>query len=139
MTLKPAVKTEPKRQTTRRGKKFQYGRVTRQVTPAAVGGGGSVYNEVVAAHGLVGLSDEQPKSGYIHNLRKRPGNIIIEQPENEVNIIDLHDEGSENVNQNNKKFNKKFLQKNKRWRLQKLNRFCKSLQRRELLKYKSVT
>ena len=27
---------------------------------------------------------------------------------------------------NNKKFNKKFLQKNKRWRVQKLNRFCKS-------------
>ena len=65
-------------------------------------GGGevrSVYNEVAAAHGLVGLLDEQPKSGYICNLRKRPGNIIIEQPENEVNIIDLHDEGSENVNQ----------------------------------------
>ena len=103
MTLKPAVKTEPKRQTARRGKKFQYGCVTRQVTPAAVGGGGgevrSVYNEVAAAHGLVGLSDEQPKSGYIRNLRKRPGDIIIEQPENEVNIIDLHDEGSENVNQ----------------------------------------
>ena len=103
MTLKPAVKTEPKRQTARRGKKFQYGSVTRQVTPAAVGGGGgevrSVYNEVAAAHGLVGLSDEQPKSGYIRNLRKRPGDIIIEQPENEVNIIDLHDEGSENVNQ----------------------------------------
>ena len=39
------------------------------------------------------------KSGYIRNLRKRPGDIIIEQPENEVNIIDLHDEGSENVNQ----------------------------------------
>ena len=35
----------------------------------------------------------------ICNLRKRPGDIIIEQPENEVNIIDLHDEGSENVNQ----------------------------------------
>ena len=68
MTLKPAVKTEPKRQMARRGKKFQYGCVTRQVTPAAVGGGGgevqSVYNEVAAAHGLVGLSDEQPKSGY---------------------------------------------------------------------------
>ena len=47
----------------------------------------------------MGLSDEQPKSGYIRNLRKRQGNIIIEQPENEVNIIDLHDEGSENVNQ----------------------------------------
>ena len=47
----------------------------------------------------MGLSDEQPKSGYIRNLRKRPGDIIIEQPENEVNIIDLHDEGSEKVNQ----------------------------------------
>ena len=46
----------------------------------------------------MGLSDEQPKSGYIRNLRKRPGDIIIEQPANEVNIIDLHDEGSENVN-----------------------------------------
>ena len=103
MTLKPAVKTEPERQMARRGKKFQYGSVTRQVTPAAVGGTGgevrSVYNEVAAAHRLVGLSDEQPKSGYIRNLRKRPGDIIIEQPENEVNIIDLHDEGSENVNQ----------------------------------------
>ena len=40
MTLKPAVKTEPKRQMARRGKKFQYGSITRQVTPAAVGGGG---------------------------------------------------------------------------------------------------
>ena len=40
MTLKPAVKTEPKRQMARMGKKFQYGCVTRQVTPAAVGGGG---------------------------------------------------------------------------------------------------
>ena len=40
MTLKPAVKTEPKRQMAIRGKKFQYGCVTRQVTPAAVGGGG---------------------------------------------------------------------------------------------------
>ena len=47
----------------------------------------------------MGLSDEQPKSGYLRNLRKRPGDIIIEQPENEVNIIGLHDEGSENVNQ----------------------------------------
>ena len=47
----------------------------------------------------MGLSDEQPKSGYIRNLRNRPGDIITEQPENEVNIIDLHDEGSENVNQ----------------------------------------
>ena len=87
----------------------------------------------------MGLSDEQPKSGYILNLRKRPGDIIIEQPENEVNIIDLHNEGSENVNQKQQEIQQEIPPKNKRWRLQKLNRFCKSLQRSELLKYKSVT
>ena len=143
MTLKPAVKTEPKRQTARRGKKLQYGCVTRQVTPAAVGGGGgevrSVYNEVAAAHGLVGLSDEQPKSGYICNLRKRPGDIIIEQPENEVNIIDLHDEGSENVNQKQQEIQKEIPPKKQKMEAAETKQVLQESPRRELLKYKSVT
>ena len=81
--------------------KFRHGNVTRQVTLAAVGVGvgaeGHPYNEVAAAQGLVGLS-EQPKSGYIRNLRKRPGDII-EQPENEVHLDDLGEgqEVSKNV------------------------------------------
>ena len=96
---KGRVKTEGKRHTARRGKKFRYGNVTRQVTPAAVGAGGHAHNEVAAAQGLVSLSEEQLKYGYIRNLRKRPGDIIIEQPVNEVNLDDLGEgqEGSEDV------------------------------------------
>ena len=54
---------------------------------------------MAAAQGLVGLSEEQSKSGYIRNLRKRLGNIVIEQPENKVHLDDLGggQEGSENI------------------------------------------
>ena len=69
LQLRPVPK-QIKPQTVRRGRSFKHHEISRQnVTGKIVDK--ADYNELKAAEGLVGLGGEQPKTGYIHNLRKR--------------------------------------------------------------------
>ena len=69
LQLRPVPK-QIKPQTVRRGRSFKCHEIsTQDVTGKIVDK--ADYNELKAAEGLVGLGGEQPKTGYIHNLRKR--------------------------------------------------------------------
>ena len=69
LQLRPVPK-QIKPQTVRRRRSFKRHEISRQdVTGKIVDK--ADYNELKAAEGLVGLGGEEPKTGYIHNLRKR--------------------------------------------------------------------
>ena len=96
LQLRPVTK-QIKPQTARRGRSFKRHEISRQDVTGKIADKAD-YNELKAAEGLVGLGGEQPKTGHIHNLRKRdekPGEM--EKKSKKVLITDTETENKNKV------------------------------------------